>query len=105
MGARRGTSRSGRLAYTNHTLLPEALEKWSVPLLEKVLPRHMQIIFSINHQFLREMQQYSFLDGEKLRNMSIIEEGYEKQVRMAQPLHRGQPFGERRLRAAQRPCS
>ncbi len=71
------------LAYTNHTLLPEALEKWSVPLLEKVLPRHMQIIFTINHEFLREMQQYSFLDDEKLRKMSIIEEGYEKQVRMA----------------------
>ena len=71
------------LAYTNHTLLPEALEKWSVPLLEKVLPRHMLIIFNINHRFLREMQQYSFLDGEKLRKMSIIEEGYEKQVRMA----------------------
>jgi starch phosphorylase len=71
------------LAYTNHTLLPEALEKWSVPLLEKVLPRHMLIIFNINHQFLREMKQYSFLDDEKLRRMSIIEEGYEKQVRMA----------------------
>ncbi len=71
------------LAYTNHTLLPEALEKWSVPLLEKVLPRHMLIIFNINHEFLREMKQYSFLDEEKLRKMSIIEEGYEKQVRMA----------------------
>ncbi len=71
------------LAYTNHTLLPEALEKWSVPLLEKVLPRHMLIIFNINHKFLRDMQQYSFLDDEKLRGMSIIEEGYEKQVRMA----------------------
>ena len=71
------------LAYTNHTLLPEALEKWSVPLMEKVLPRHIQIIFSINHQFLRDMRQYSFLDGEKLRKMSIIEEGYEKHVRMA----------------------
>ena len=71
------------LAYTNHTLLPEALEKWSVPLLEKVLPRHMLIIFNINHKFLREMKQYSFLDDEKLRKMSIIEEGYEKQVRMA----------------------
>ncbi len=54
-----------------------------MPLLEKVLPRHMLIIFNINHQFLREMQQYSFLDDEKLRKMSIIEEGYEKQVRMA----------------------
>ncbi len=71
------------LAYTNHTLLPEALEKWSVPLLEKVLPRHVQIIFSINHQFLREAQQFSFIDAEKLRKVSIIEEGYEKQVRMA----------------------
>ena len=71
------------LAYTNHTLLPEALEKWSVPLLEKVLPRHMLIIFNINHEFLRQMQQYSFLDEEKRRRMSIIEEGYEKQVRMA----------------------
>jgi starch phosphorylase len=71
------------LAYTNHTLLPEALEKWSVPLLEKVLPRHMQIIFSINHAFMRDMQQYSFIDADKLQRMSIIEEGYEKQVRMA----------------------
>ena len=71
------------LAYTNHTLLPEALEKWSVPLLEKVLPRHMLIIFNINHEFLRQMQEYSFLDDEKRRRMSIIEEGYEKQVRMA----------------------
>ena len=71
------------LAYTNHTLLPEALEKWSVPLLEKVLPRHTLIIFSINHQFLREMQQYPQIDEEQLRKMSIIEEGYEKQVRMA----------------------
>ncbi len=71
------------LAYTNHTLLPEALEKWSVPLLEKVLPRHVLIIFNINHEFLRQMQQYSFLDDEKRSRMSIIEEGYEKQVRMA----------------------
>ena len=71
------------LAYTNHTLLPEALEKWSVPLLEKVLPRHILIIFNINHEFLRDMQQYSFLDDEGRRRMSIIEEGYEKQVRMA----------------------
>ena len=43
----------------------------------------MLIIFNINHKFLREMKQYSFLDDEKLRKMSIIEEGYEKQVRMA----------------------
>jgi len=71
------------LAYTNHTLLPEALEKWSVPLMERVLPRHIQIIFNINHKFLREAQQYSFIDSEKLGKLSIIEEGYEKQLRMA----------------------
>ena len=71
------------LAYTNHTLLPEALERWSVSLLERVLPRHMQIIFGINHQFLRSLTAYSWVDAEKLRRMSVIEEGYEKQVRMA----------------------
>jgi starch phosphorylase len=71
------------LAYTNHTLLPEALEKWSVPLLERVLPRHVQIIFNINHKFLREAQKYSFIDSEKLAKVSIIEEGYEKHARMA----------------------
>src|SRR5208283_1721403 len=71
------------LAYTNHTLLPEALEKWSVPLMEKVLPRHIQIIFSINDRFLREVEPLPGIDSEKLRKMSIIEEGYEKHVRMA----------------------
>lgn len=71
------------LAYTNHTLLPEALEKWNVSLLERVLPRHMQIIFGINHQFLRSLSSYTWVDGEKLRRMSIIEEGHEKHVRMA----------------------
>jgi starch phosphorylase len=71
------------LAYTNHTLLPEALEKWSVPLMEKVLPRHIQIIFSINDRFLHEIEPLPFIDSEKLRKMSIVEEGYEKHVRMA----------------------
>jgi glycogen phosphorylase len=71
------------LAYTNHTLLPEALEKWNVSLLERVLPRHMQIIFGINHQFLRSLASYTWVDGEKLRKMSIIEEGHEKHIRMA----------------------
>ena len=71
------------LAYTNHTLLPEALEKWGVSLVERVLPRHMQIIFGINHQFLRSLSAYSWVDGEKLRKMSIIEEGHEKHINMA----------------------
>ncbi len=51
--------------------------------MEKVLPRHVQIIFSINHRFLRDIQRQSVIDGEKLQRMSIIEEGYEKHVRMA----------------------
>ena len=71
------------LAYTNHTLLPEALEKWSLSLLERVLPRHTQIIFGINHRFLRGLSALSWIDGDKVRKMSIIEEGFEKQVRMA----------------------
>jgi starch phosphorylase len=71
------------LGYTNHTLLPEALEKWPVSLLERVLPRHMEIIFGINHQFLRLVGRRWPMDMEKLRRMSIIEEGPDKQVRMA----------------------
>src|ERR1035437_6194630 len=70
------------LGYTNHTLLPEALEKWSVPLLEKVLPRHLQIIYEINCRFLDEVSRRFPGDEARRREMSIIEEGYEKQVRM-----------------------
>jgi starch phosphorylase len=71
------------LGYTNHTLLPEALERWPVSLIERVLPRHMEIIFGINHQFLRTVARRWPVDVEKQRRMSIIEEGPEKQVRMA----------------------
>ena len=71
------------LAYTNHTLLPEALERWPLPLLEHALPRHMNIIFNINHDFLKHVVQLDPLDFEKLRRVSIIEESSEKQVRMA----------------------
>jgi glycogen phosphorylase len=71
------------VAYTNHTLLPEALEKWGVALMERVLPRHMQIIYAINFDFLRSLSAYSWVDGEKVRKMSIIEEGHDKNVRMA----------------------
>ncbi len=71
------------LGYTNHTLLPEALERWPVSLLEHVLPRHMEIIFGINHQFLREVTRVWPGDVDRMNRMSIIEEGPEKQVRMA----------------------
>jgi starch phosphorylase len=70
-------------AYTNHTLLPEALEKWPVPLFEKILPRHLQIIYEINRRFMRDVASRFLNDRNKLANLSLIEEGPEKQVRMA----------------------
>ena len=69
--------------YTNHTLMPEALEAWPVEMLERVLPRHMEIIYEINHRFLQEVSASFPGDGEMLRAMSIIEEGEVKRVRMA----------------------
>src|SRR5262245_38207842 len=70
-------------AYTNHTLLPEALERWPVPLVERVLPRHLQIIYEINHRFLKQVSARWPSDTDRLRRMSLIEEGQVKQVRMA----------------------
>ncbi|MDR3316727.1 MAG: glycogen/starch/alpha-glucan phosphorylase [Puniceicoccales bacterium] len=69
-------------AYTNHTLLPEALEKWSVPLLQRVLPRHLEIIYGINCRFLDKVAKKWPGDGAKLSEMSIIEEGPVRYVRM-----------------------
>jgi len=71
------------LAYTNHTLLPEALEKWSVGLFKKVIPRHLQIIFEINKHFLEEVEAAWPGDTIKKRTLSIIEEGSVQMVRMA----------------------
>ena len=71
------------LGYTNHTLAPEALEKWPVPLLEAVLPRHLQIILEINRRFLDEASAAYPGDAGKIRRLSIIEESTPKQVRMA----------------------
>lgn len=70
-------------AYTNHTVLLEALERWPVSLLERVLPRHLQIIYKINHRFLGNVNKFYPNDMDRLRRMSIIEEGEEKLIRMA----------------------
>ncbi|MFH2124677.1 MAG: glycogen/starch/alpha-glucan phosphorylase [Pseudomonadota bacterium] len=70
-------------AYTNHTLMPEALEKWHVGLLEEVLPRHLEIIYEINRRFLEQVAFAYPGDTGKLREMSIIVEGDEKKVSMA----------------------
>jgi starch phosphorylase len=74
---------SNTMAYTNHTLLPEALEKWPVSLMQKILPRLMEIIFDINARFMTEVSMHWPADKDRLHRMSIIEEGGEKQVRMA----------------------
>ncbi len=70
-------------AYTNHTLMPEALECWGIDLFEKLLPRHMQIIYDINAHFLRSVALRYPGDNDRLRRMSIIEEGDPKKIRMA----------------------
>jgi starch phosphorylase len=69
--------------YTNHTLLPEALEKWPVKLFEMLLPRHLQIIYEINSRFLAEIRTEHPNDGGLISNLSIIDEGGERYVRMA----------------------
>ena len=73
----------GTVAYTNHTLLPEALEKWPVSLLERVVPRHLQIIYEINRRFMADAREVWPDDPERLKRVSIVQEGYESQVRMA----------------------
>jgi glycogen phosphorylase len=69
-------------AYTNHTLMPEALEKWSVCLFEELLPRHLQIIYEINAKFLESVWAKWPGESERVSRMSIIQEGDEKMVRM-----------------------
>lgn len=70
-------------SYTNHTLLPEALERWPVPLFESVLPRHLEIIYEINRRFLDEVRLWDSTDPGRASRMSIIEESQPKQVRMS----------------------
>jgi starch phosphorylase len=71
------------LGYTNHTVLPEALEKWSLPLFAELLPRHLEIIYEINHRFLEEVRAKFPFDEGRVSRMSIIDEHGERYVRMA----------------------
>uniref|UniRef100_A0A8C8HX30 Alpha-1,4 glucan phosphorylase n=1 Tax=Oncorhynchus tshawytscha TaxID=74940 RepID=A0A8C8HX30_ONCTS len=70
-------------AYTNHTVLPEALERWPINLFEKLLPRHLQIIYEINHLHLQRIAAMFPGDNDRLRRMSLIEEGDPKRINMA----------------------
>ncbi len=70
-------------AYTNHTLLPEALEKWPVPLFESLLPRHLEIIYEINARFLDEVRLHFPFDSSRVERLSIIDESGPRHVRMA----------------------
>ena len=74
---------SKTMAYTNHTLLPEALEKWPVSIFEKLMPRILEIIYEINARFLHDVSFHWPADVERQQRMSIIEEGEQKLVRMA----------------------
>lgn len=71
------------LGYTNHTLLPEALERWPLELFKRVLPRHLEIIYEINAQFLEDVRRRYFGDDARVSRMSIIDETGERYVRMA----------------------
>jgi glycogen phosphorylase len=68
--------------YTNHTLMPEALEKWPVPLLERVVPRHLELIYEINRRLLDQVAAMWPGDHDRIRRMSLIEESQPRQVRM-----------------------
>jgi starch phosphorylase len=77
------TITTGVFAYTNHTLLPESLETWPVALIERLLPRHLEIIYLINRDFLRSLAAHRPNDTDCQRNLSIITEEGERRVRMA----------------------
>jgi glycogen phosphorylase len=74
---------SHTFSYTNHTLLPEALERWSLPLFASLLPRHLEIIYEINERFLSDVRKHFDGDEGRLSRMSLIDEQGDKFVRMA----------------------
>jgi len=70
-------------SYTNHTLLPEALEKWSIPLFKKVLPRHLEIIYEINHRFIQLLKYQYSCSEEQITRMALVDHSGEGSIRMA----------------------
>ncbi|HWC62852.1 MAG TPA: glycogen/starch/alpha-glucan phosphorylase, partial [Rhizomicrobium sp.] len=70
-------------AYTNHTLLPEALETWPLPLFERLFPRHMQLIYAINADLLRSAGRRGGMDGRAIASVSLIDESGDRRIRMA----------------------
>ncbi|MDP1658251.1 MAG: glycogen/starch/alpha-glucan family phosphorylase, partial [Methylotenera sp.] len=70
-------------AYTNHTLLPEALETWSLDLFKRILPRHLEIIYEINQRFLDEVRLRFFDDDQRIKRMSLFSDGENQRLRMA----------------------
>ena len=90
------------VAYTNHTLMPEALEQWPVSLLERVVPRHLQIIYEINRRFMADAGEFWRDDpeSERLKRVSIVQEGYEAPDSDGASGDRRQPFDQWRVGAA-----
>ncbi|SFV30218.1 starch phosphorylase [Devosia crocina] len=78
------TLTKGTFGYTNHTLLPEALESWPVSLLERLLPRHMQIVYQINADILKEAREKAGFNDQQIANVSLIDEHGGRRVRMGQ---------------------